>query len=157
EIDRDYGVFEGRTFKAERFAAWLVREQIPWPLLDTGRLDLSDGTFRQMARVYPSVSPLRELRAALSDLRLNDLAVGRDGRNRCLLSPFRARSGRNAPSNTRFIFGPSVWLRGLIKPPPGHAVAYVDWQQQEFGIAGALSGDLAMQAAYSSGDPYLAF
>jgi DNA polymerase I-like protein with 3'-5' exonuclease and polymerase domains len=36
-------------------------------------------------------------------------------------------------------------------------VAYVDWSQQEFGIAAALSGDQAMQAAYSSGDPYLAF
>jgi DNA polymerase I-like protein with 3'-5' exonuclease and polymerase domains len=50
-----------------------------------------------------------------------------------------------------------VWLRGLIKPPPGYAVAYVDWSQQEFGVAAALSGDLAMQAAYRSGDPYLAF
>jgi DNA polymerase I-like protein with 3'-5' exonuclease and polymerase domains len=50
-----------------------------------------------------------------------------------------------------------VWLRGLIKPIPGYAVAYVDWQQQEFGIAAALSGDEAMQAAYRSGDPYLAF
>jgi DNA polymerase-1 len=36
-------------------------------------------------------------------------------------------------------------------------VAYVDWSQQEFGIAAALSGDAAMQAAYQSGDPYLAF
>src|SRR5262249_29205729 len=42
-------------------------------------------------------------------------------------------------------------------PPPGHGVAYADWKQQEFGIAAALSGDLAMQAAYQSGDPYLAF
>jgi DNA polymerase I-like protein with 3'-5' exonuclease and polymerase domains len=50
-----------------------------------------------------------------------------------------------------------VWLRGLIKPPPGHGVAYIDWRQQEFGIAAALSGDTAMQAAYLSGDPYLAF
>ena len=50
-----------------------------------------------------------------------------------------------------------MWLRGLIKPPPGYAVAYVDWRQQEFGIAAALSGDAAMQAAYRSGDPYLAF
>jgi DNA polymerase I-like protein with 3'-5' exonuclease and polymerase domains len=33
----------------------------------------------------------------------------------------------------------------------------VDWSQQEFGIAAALSGDLAMMAAYMSGDPYLAF
>jgi DNA polymerase I len=74
-----------------------------------------------------------------------------------LLSTFGASSSRNTPSNSRFIFGPSVWLRGLIKPPHGYAVAYIDWQQQEFGIAAALSGDAAMLAAYQSGDPYLAF
>jgi DNA polymerase I-like protein with 3'-5' exonuclease and polymerase domains len=50
-----------------------------------------------------------------------------------------------------------VWLRGLIKPPVGHAVAYMDWRQQEFGIAAALSGDVAMQAAYKTQDCYLAF
>jgi DNA polymerase I-like protein with 3'-5' exonuclease and polymerase domains len=33
----------------------------------------------------------------------------------------------------------------------------VDWSQQEFGIAAALSGDEAMKVAYRSGDPYLAF
>ena len=74
-----------------------------------------------------------------------------------MLSAFRARTGRNQPSNTKFIFGPSVWLRGLIKPPPGHAIAHIDWRTQEFGIAAALSGDAAMQAAYQSGDVYLAF
>src|SRR5262249_57388194 len=109
-------------------------------------------TFRQMARAYPAAAPMRELRGSLAELRLNDLAVGQDGRNRVILSAFRARSGRNAPSNSKFIFGPSVWLRGLIKPPPGYALAYVDWKQQEFGIAAALSGDIAMQAAYLSGD-----
>jgi DNA polymerase-1 len=36
-------------------------------------------------------------------------------------------------------------------------VAYLDWEQQEFGIAAALSGDPNMRAAYQSGDPYLAF
>jgi DNA polymerase I-like protein with 3'-5' exonuclease and polymerase domains len=36
-------------------------------------------------------------------------------------------------------------------------VAYVDWSQQEFGIAAALSGDSAMMEAYTSGDPYLTF
>jgi DNA polymerase-1 len=156
EIDADYGVFEGRTFKADRFANWLAQQGIPWPLLESGYLDLSDDAFRQQARTYPSVSPLRELRSSLSDLRLNDLAVGRDARNRTILSAFRSRTGRNQPSNSRYIFGPSVWLRGLIRPPPGHGIAYVDWSQQEFGIAAALSGDAAMQEAYQSGDPYLA-
>ena len=156
-IDADYEVFEGRTFKAARFATWLERTGIPWPRLQTGALDLSDEAFRQAARSHPAMAPLRELRSALSELRLNDLAVGRDGRNRCLLSAFQARTGRNQPSNSKFIFGPSVWLRGLIKPPPGHGVAYIDWSQQEFGIAAALSGDANMLAAYQSGDPYLAF
>jgi hypothetical protein len=157
DIDADYGVFEGRAFKAEKFAGWVARTGIPWPLLDTGRLSLSDDTFREVTRSHPEVAPLRELRDSLSKLRLSSLAVGRDGRNRTLLSAFRARSGRNQPSNSKFIFGPSVWLRGLIKPPPGHGIAYVDWEQQEFGIAAALSGDRNMLAAYQSGDPYLAF
>ena len=156
-IDSQYGVFDGRTFKADRFGGWLAANNIPWPRLESGRLDLDDDAFRQMARAYPAVAPLRELRGSLAELRLSDLAVGRDGRNRTILSAFRSRTGRNQPSNSRYIFGPAVWLRSLIKPPPGWAVAYLDWSQQEFGIAAALSGDAAMQAAYRSGDPYLEF
>jgi DNA polymerase family A len=156
-IDKDYEVFEGRTFKLERWERWLAAHGIPWPRLASGRLDLSDDTFRQMARAYPAVAPMRELRSALSEMRLADLAVGSDGRNRTILSAFRARSGRCAPSNTRYIFGPSVWLRSLIQPPPGYGVAYIDWEQQEFGIAAVLSGDQAMLTAYLSGDPYLTF
>jgi DNA polymerase I-like protein with 3'-5' exonuclease and polymerase domains len=110
-----------------------------------------------MVKSNPSIAPLRELRHTLSEMRLFDLAVGDDGRNRTLLSPFRARTGRNQPSNTQFIFGTSCWLRGLIKPDEGRAVAYCDWSQQEFGIAAALSGDKAMMDAYTSGDPYLTF
>lgn len=156
-IDRDYDVYEGRTFKRERFARWLATNNIPWPRLESGQLDLSDDTLKQLARAYPQVSPLRELRSSLSGMRLNDLAVGRDGRNRVLLSVFGTRTGRNKPSNAKYIFGPSVWLRGLIKPPPGCAVAYCDWRTQEFGIAAALSRDPAMLEAYRSGDPYLSF
>ena len=156
-IDADYGVFEGRTFKAAKFAAWLERTGVAWPRLVSGELDLSDDAFREQARSHPEVSPLRELRSALSELRLNELEVGRDGRNRRILSVFQSRTGRNQPSNSKFIFGPSVWLRGLIKPPPGHGVAYIDWSQQEFGIAAALSGDAHMMESYRSGDPYLAF
>jgi hypothetical protein len=156
-IDAAYGVFDGRTFKAERWEQYLITHGIPWPRLESDRIDLSDNAFRQMAKAYPAVSPMRELRSALSELRLSDLAVGQDARNRTILSAFRSRTGRNQPSNTKYIFGPSVWLRSLIKPPPGYGLAYIDWSQQEFGIAAALSGDVAMQCAYQSGDPYLAF
>jgi hypothetical protein len=156
-IDVDYDVYDGRTFKADRWKHWLIRNGIPWPTTETGAPSLTDDTFRQMAKAYPAVSPMRELRSALAELRLSDLAVGHDGRNRTILSAFRSRTGRNQPSNSKYIFGPSVWLRGLIKPPPGHGIAYIDYSQQEFGIAAALSGDAAMQTAYLSGDPYLAF
>jgi len=156
-VDADYGVFEGRTFKRDRFEAWLIRTGIPWPRLESGQLDLTDDTFRQAARVYPAVAPLRELRSSLAELRLNDLAVGHDGRNRTVLWAFQARTSRNQPSNSKFIFGPSVWLRSLIKPSPSMAVAYIDFEQQEFAIAARLSGDGDMLEAYASGDPYLAF
>lgn len=157
QIDHAYGVYIGRTFRASRWAEYLRRHHIPWPRLDSGALELTDDAFRQMARAYPAVAPIRELRSALSEMRLANLTVGDDGRNRCLISPFSSKTGRNQPSNTRFIFGPSVWLRGLIKPEPGMGVAYIDYCQQEFGIAGALSGDEAMMQAYRSGDPYLTF
>src|SRR5262249_28649216 len=99
-VDGNYGVFEGRSFRAARWAAYLARNNIPWPRLETGQLDLSQDAFRQLARVYPAISPICELRHALSEMRLNDLAVGHDGRNRTILSAFQSRTGRNQPSNT---------------------------------------------------------
>jgi len=156
-VDKNYGVYQGLTFKLDKFKAYLKHNKIDWPLLETGTLNLQDQTFKDMALKYPLLQPLRELRKTLGKLRLNDLAVGSDGRNRCLLSPFSSRTGRNQPSNVKFIFGPAKWLRFLIKPEAGKALAYIDWCQQEFGIAAALSNDKAMMEAYQSGDPYLTF
>jgi hypothetical protein len=157
QIDASYGVYEGRTFKTHNWADYLQKEGIAWPRLASGALELTDDTFKQMARIHPKVAPIRELRSALSEMRLSNITVGDDGRNRCLLSPFASKTGRNQPSNSRFIFGPSVWLRGLIKPQEGFCLVYIDYSQQEFGIAAALSGDEKMMEAYRSGDPYLAF
>jgi hypothetical protein len=128
EIDTAYGVFEAGTFKRARFEQYLARAGIPWPRLPSGQLDLTDDTFREIARSEPRIAPLRELRASLSQMRLAGLSVGCDGRNRALLSAFRSRTSRNQPSNAKFIFGPSVWLRNLIRPEHGNALAYIDWQ-----------------------------
>ena len=141
----------------DRFERWLAEQGMPWPRTETGRLSLSEDTFKAMARAYPIVAPIREVRDNLAKLRLNDLGIGADGRNRAMLSPFRARSGRNQPSASKFIFAPSVWLRSLIRPAPGRALAYIDYSSQEIAVAAALSGDAAMQRAYESGDPYIAF
>ena len=154
-VDRDFGVFDGTTFKRDLWTEWLAEARVPWPRLPSGQLALDDNSFRIMARRFPQIEPIRQLRVTLSQLRLEELAVGSDGRNRAMLSAFRSKTGRNQPSNSKFIFGPSAWLRGLVKPLPGYGLAYLDWSQQEFGIAAALSDDEAMIRAYESGDPYL--
>ena len=137
DVDNDYGVFEGRVFKKDLFLEYLSRHQMAWPRLPSGNLDLQDKTFRSMAKAHPQISPLRELRHSLGQMRLNKFKVGADGRNRTLLSPFGGKTGRNQPSTNKFIFGSSVWLRGLIKPAEGWGLGYIDWSQQEFSIASA--------------------
>jgi hypothetical protein len=156
-MDKDYGVYDGTVFKAGLFGAYLAAREISWPRLDSGQLKLDGDTFRDMAKRYPQLEPLKELRHSLGELRLADLAVGPDGRNRVLLSAFRAATGRNAPSTSKSIFGPAVWIRGLIRPEPGRALAYIDWSAQEVWIAAQLSGDRALLDSVTSGDPYLAF
>jgi DNA polymerase I len=126
EVDAAYGVYENGSFRAGLFAKYLADRGIAWPKTESGRLQLDQDTFRDQAKLYPELAPLRELRHSLTELRIEKLAVGADGRNRTMLSPFGASSGRNTPSANKFIFGPSVWLRGLIKPGPGMAIAYID-------------------------------
>jgi hypothetical protein len=156
-VDSKFGVYHNTVFKAELFGAWLQRAGIPWPRHLSGALKLDNDTFKDQARVYPAVNALHELRSTTAKMRLTGLIVGRDGRNRCLLSPFASITGRNQPSNTKFVFGPAVWMRGLIRPPPGHGIAYVDFSAQEIAIAAALSGDERMINDYISGDPYIGF
>jgi hypothetical protein len=152
-------VFENSHFRAARFQSWLASQGLlaDWPTTPTGVLALDEDTFRQAAALHPQLEPLRQVRQLLGQLHQPGLTVGADRRNRCLLSPFGTKTGRNQPSTTKFIFGAPSFLRGLIRPESGKALAYVDWEQQEFGIGAALSGDAAMQSAYNSGDPNLSF
>ncbi len=155
--NRWFGVYDGLTFKADRWQEWLKLNDLAWPSLPSGRLALDRDTFRDMARINPVFAPIYELRAALAQVKLHALPVGGDGRNRCMLSPYSSKTGRNQPSTTKFVFGLPSWLRSLIRPTPGMALGYIDWSQQELGIAAALSGDKPMQDAYRSGDFYLRF
>ena len=157
DIVKEFDVFEGITFRLKKFEALLTRLGYAWPTTKTGVLALDRETFRQQVRIHPDLAPIREVRDNLSSLRLSNLQVGADGRNRTLLSPFAAKTGRNLPSNAKFIFGPSAWMRGLIKPAEGMGIAYVDFSSQEIAIAAALSGDEGMKRGYMDGDPYLDF
>jgi hypothetical protein len=166
-IDAQYGVYVRNaagdwTFNMERFAAYLKREGISWPVLDSGKLSMKRKTFEDMSKGWPQLEDLRQLRHARDKMRKVKLAVGNDGRNRTVLWPFKSKTSRTQPKAARWIFSPAVWLRSLIKPEPGMAVAYIDYSAMEFLIAAALSDGHCgptntMLDMYRSGDPYLSF
>ena len=159
-IDAQYGVYVkdagGWHFNMERFEAYLQREGINWPRTEKGQLSTRTKTFETMTKGHPQLENLRQLRHALNKLRRIQLSVGKDGRNRTVLWPFKSKTGRTQPKAREWIFSPAVWLRRLIRPDPGMAIAYVDWSSMEFFIAAVLSGDQTMQEFYRT-DPYLAF
>lgn len=156
-IDADYGVYQSGSFKSALFCDYLKAHNIRWPRTRTGRLDLADKTFKLMVSRHPQLAQLRLLRKTLAQLRSSNISIGDDNRNRYMLSAFSSRTGRNQPRSSQALFGSAVWMRGFIKPEEGMAIAYIDWSQQEFGIAAALSGDVKMMDAYASGDPYMEF
>jgi hypothetical protein len=159
EMDTPYGIYEfvdGEPhWRKHRFADYVRNNGMTWPTYDDGTLDEREQTFKEMAGRYPQIETLRELRYSISKLRLNDLHVGADGRNRALLGAYGTKTGRNAPSNSKFVFGPAKWIRFLIAPPPGQALIHRDYCQQEVRIAAVLSGDGALLQACESGDVYL--
>lgn len=156
DVDPKGIVFDGTRFVENRFLDYVARLAIPWPFHESGSPDLQDETFRQMAKAYPrELGPIRETRYILSQLKLQELVVCPDGRNRCMLSYYRTITSRNAPSNAKFIFGPARWARSFIRPEPGMAIAYLDWAAQEYRIAAQSSGDPAMLDDCQGGDPYI--
>ena len=167
-IDVQYGVYVRNavgdwTFNTESFAAYLGRERIDgWPLTDNGKLDMKRRTFDEMAKAWPQLEGLRQLRHMRDKMRKIKLAIGRDGCNRTVLWPFKSKTSRTQPKAAEWIFSPAVWLRSLIKPGPGKAVAYIDWSNMEFLEAAVFSDGHCgpvnnMLDAYNTGDPYLAF
>jgi hypothetical protein len=168
-IDARYGVYVHSTagdwtFNKKLFADLLKREGLydSWPRTEKGELNLKNKTFENMSKGWPQLEELRQLRHARDKMRKVKLAVGRDGRNRTVLWPFKAKTSRTQPKAAQWIFSPAVWLRSLIKPEPGTAVAYIDYSAMEFLLAASLSDGHCgptnrMLEMYQSGDPYLSF
>ena len=168
-IDARYGVYIRKpdgdwSFNMERFGAYLKREGIldGWPRTETGMLNTRRKVFEDMSKGWPQLEELRQLRHARNKMRKIKLKVGADGRNRTVLWPFQSKTSRTQPKASQWIFSPAVWLRSLIKPEPGMAVAYIDYSSMEFLIAAALSDGHCgstnlMLDMYQSGDPYRAF
>jgi hypothetical protein len=159
ELDRPFGCYEivdgVAHWRRNLFAGYIRRNGMTWPRLDGGAYDEKDETFREMAGKYPQIEQLRELRYSLSKLRLNDLAVGADGRNRASLWAYGTKTGRNAPGASEYVFGPAKWIRHFITPPLPRALVHRDYKQQEPRIAAIVSDDTELLAACESEDLYL--
>jgi DNA polymerase I len=137
-----------------RFERWLVRSGIPaWPRLESGSLDLSADIFRLMSHV-PGIEGLHALRDSVNFIAKARLPIGRDGRNRPSLFPFRTATGRNA--HARSPYNCHAGLRGFIVFPPDAIGVYLDWRTQEVAVAAAHSGDATLKRAYREGDVYYA-
>ena len=125
-----------------------------WPRTDNGRMYAIDKkTFKRMSEIAPDFGSLAKLRQFLGKIHPFDFEVGSDSRARTSLSPFGTKTGRNNPS--KYIFGADRGMRGFIKPGPGQAVAYLDWERQELAVAGYLSGDEALLRLAKLADPYI--
>jgi hypothetical protein len=156
ELDT-FGIYQDGHFSNSRFLACMENLEIPWPRTETGMPVLEKETFGDMVRHHPVLAPLRDLRIRLGELRLDKLQIGVDDRNRTGFLPFGSKTGRNTPSQNKYIFGLPKWVRHLIKPPPDRAVAYLDYRNQEYHIAGMLSGDAELLRTLDAADPYMAF
>jgi len=162
EIDAEYGVYTQDAggewhFSMEQFQAYLDRQDIDWPLTEKGKLSTKRKTFEDMSKGHPQLENLRQLRHARDKMRKIKLTVGADNRNRTVLWPFKSKSSRTQPKASQWIFSPAIWLRSLIKPEPGQAVAYVDYSSMEFMVGASLSRDPVMIEFYRGGDPCLTF
>ena len=66
-IDAQYGVYTRRndksdwTFQHGAFVAYLKREGIEWPTLETGALNMKRKTFEDMSKGFPQLEQLRQL------------------------------------------------------------------------------------------------
>ena len=155
EFARSSPVYEGTTFKMERFGALLKSLSLcdSWPRTKAGHLSTSEETFKDFSRIL-AIEQLRQVRSVIDQLREPSFQVHK-GRNYFSILPFRAETSRN--STIGCIFQAPAWLRALIQPAPGRALAYLDYEQEEFLVAGVLADDPVVLEAYATGDSYTPF
>jgi DNA polymerase I-like protein with 3'-5' exonuclease and polymerase domains len=162
-------VYSGTSLDGDKFAAFLAKNGLAerWKRTESGIYTTENSYLEEMGAAVPVIEELRQLKKTILQLQHDRFQAGADGRARCSLWAFSSVTGRNQPasgkkqkdgirSDSPYIFGLPKALRFLIRPAPKTALAYIDWEQQEFKIAGLMSGDQEMQRAYNSGNPYLA-
>lgn len=150
-------------FNNKGYTAWVRGmgfDEDTWPI-DGGRAS-ADGelVLEPMALLYadrfPVIEQYRQLRKFLT-LAKSDFKfpVGPDGRNRCSMQPFKARSSRSQPATSESIPNATKALRSVLAPHAGQILIHRDWSNAEYGIAAALARDRRRWDHYLHRDAYL--
>lgn len=151
-----HGLHEGTVFKMAKFSALVRQSGIPWPTTPGGQYRTDKDTLGDMSRLYGEPwDGVHELLKTTRQSSVDGLVLRADGRLHADPWPLDTITGRCAPSTTEFLWGGPKWRRSLLRAPPGRSILYVDWSNQEYAIAAALSQEPAMVRAYKSGDPYI--
>jgi len=170
-----FDVYERGSFNFVKFESFLAREELlaEWPRTAKGRLATSGKTLERIAEAHPIIAEFLSFSATVDLLegvgssfneageieededKAQGLLIGADCRNHAALFPFGAKTSGNTPRGRAFLFTNPAWMRFLIRPEKGRAIAYLDWVAQELRIAAARSGDPALLALSERADPYI--
>ena len=161
KLDPNCEIFdEVGSYKVKRFAEYLEKRGLLSSWLKTpktGQPSKGSDAIRDVTAAHPSnveLAKLGELFNTENLLKNFSLTMDSEGRGRAgFFNAFGTSTGRNAPHG--YIFAPAKWVRSLIKPAPGMAVAYMDWVSMEVGVGAKLSGDEKLMEAYLSGDAHM--
>jgi DNA polymerase-1 len=115
EFDPDNLFYDGLVFKYQKLLSYVKKNNIDWPLLDSGLLDMKEATFKAQAQKDGVIQSIYQLRQVLSKTTRLKPQVGPDGRCRCMLSPFASKTSRNQPSTNEFPFGWPAMMRSLMR------------------------------------------
>jgi hypothetical protein len=128
-----------------------------WPRLDSGQFKLDSKTIAEMAQdhIFPELDDLAALSAYLGHMRPFDFDVGADGRARTSFFPFSTKTGRNAPSTTKYVLMTDKGFRGFVQPSLGWSIACLDYHCEEMMVGGVMSGCKNLIALAESPDAYL--
>jgi DNA polymerase family A len=153
-----YGFYKsGGVFSQAAFRAYITSNgwDDHWPRTQSGASSRKAEDLEDMAVGHPEVEPLRVLLKTINRLRRNKIRVGSDGRSRPSVWPFMQASGRCNPKGD-CLLSQTSWFRNLMKPDAGWSIVAVDVAGEEYGLAGAVSGDRRMIETYAQkGDQYM--
>ena len=126
-----------------------------WPRLKSGNFTTNDDVLKRFETEHELISEFRQLQKLINTTKLGFYEPSEDGRVRASLNGFGSITSRCQPSNSKYPLGASKWARNFIKPQWGHVLYYLDYSAQEPAIAGFLSKDPELLAAYQEPDLYI--